>query len=92
MLSHYVLCFLYMNGNVVSGSLWEPNLTWSRNDSAGDGTVITITFNTAQFSEWYRVDIRHPDFHSSLSLTVPKVLSDNPYFIYFLCQEQTQYI
>ncbi|KAI4899716.1 hypothetical protein NFI96_013619, partial [Prochilodus magdalenae] len=55
-----------------NGSLWDPNLTWAVLKTENGGGTITMTFNTGQFSELYRVDVHQPDFHTNLSLTVSK--------------------
>ncbi|XP_036423844.1 interleukin-17 receptor A [Colossoma macropomum] len=55
-----------------NGSLWNPNPTWSFSDTENSGGVITMTFNTGQFSELYRVGLHRPDFHTNSSFTVSK--------------------
>ncbi|KAB5571504.1 hypothetical protein PHYPO_G00225680 [Pangasianodon hypophthalmus] len=61
-----------------NGSLWDPNMTWSVRDNGGNGVMIELIFNTAQFSDTYRVYIRSADFHTELPRTVSKI---KPFFI-----------
>ncbi|KAI5617578.1 interleukin-17 receptor A precursor [Silurus asotus] len=55
-----------------NGSLWDPNMTWSVRDDGGNGVAIELMFNTAQFSDMYKVYVHYDDFHTELSHTVSK--------------------
>lgn len=50
-------------------------MTWSVRDNGGNKVMIELLFNTAPFSDMYKVYIHSADFHTKLSHTVLKVLA-----------------
>ncbi|XP_060784134.1 interleukin-17 receptor A isoform X2 [Neoarius graeffei] len=55
-----------------NGSLWDHNMTWSVRDNWGNGLMIEVIFNTAPFSDMYKVYIQSADLHTELSHKVSK--------------------
>ncbi|GAA6101325.1 interleukin-17 receptor A [Tachysurus ichikawai] len=55
-----------------NGSHWDPNMTWSVRDDGGPRVMIDLIFNTAEFSDMYKVYIYSAGFHNELSHTVSK--------------------
>lgn len=49
-------------------------MTWSVRDDGGPRVMIDLIFNTAEFSDMYKVYIYSAGFHNELSHTVSKVL------------------
>ncbi|XP_019912166.1 interleukin-17 receptor A [Esox lucius] len=43
-----------------NGSLWDPQLTWNISVEGGSMMILTVGFNTSEFSEEYSISIQNP--------------------------------